>query len=265
MILSFQTYNTCNIVMILSFRTYNTCNTVMILSFRTYNTCNIVMILSFRTYNTCNIVMILSFRTFNTCNIVMIQSFRTYNTCNIVMIPSFRTYNTCNIVMILSFRTYNTCNIVMILSFRTYKSGQTVQTQIRLLIKVYSLQFRLHLLDVLLYGKASLFNFRVTTVNFGVSEFLGVLRYLLYPNFHDSSLASEAEQTGFEYCLVTHPKAGFLMKWLIWAMLWENLFMSYANNKVADQPAYTHSLINTFVVHCLDSIISLVSIFAIYV
>ena len=28
----------------------------------------------------------------------------------------------------------------------------------------------------------------------------------------------------------------------------------YANNKDADQPAYPHSLISTFVVHCLDSI-----------
>ena len=30
--------------------------------------------------------------------------------------------------------------------------------------------------------------------------------------------------------------------------------MSYVNNKGADQPAYPHSLISTFVVHCLDSI-----------
>ena len=38
--------------------------------------------------------------------------------------------------------------------------------------------------------------------------------------------------------------------------------MPYANNKGADQPAYPCSLIRTFVVRCLDSIISLVSIFA---
>ena len=56
--------------------------------------------------------------------------------------------------------------------------GQTVQTQIRLLleeqlIRIYQgLQFRLHLLDAILYGKASLFNFRVTTTNFsGVRNF----------------------------------------------------------------------------------------------
>ena len=36
--------------------------------------------------------------------------------------------------------------------------------------------------------------------------------------------------------------------------------MSYANNKGADQPAHQHSLIIAFIVHCLDSIIPLVSI-----
>ena len=36
--------------------------------------------------------------------------------------------------------------------------------------------------------------------------------------------------------------------------------MSYANNKGADQPAHPRSLISTFVVRCLDSIITLVSI-----
>ena len=36
--------------------------------------------------------------------------------------------------------------------------------------------------------------------------------------------------------------------------------MPYANNKGADQPAHLHSPISTFVVHCLDSIIPLVSI-----
>ena len=45
-----------------------------------------------------------------------------------------------------------------------------------------------------------------------------------------------------------------------WATSWENLFMPYANNKGADQPAHLHSLISTFVVRCLDSIISLDSI-----
>ena len=47
---------------------------------------------------------------------------------------------------------------------------------------------------------------------------------------------------------------------LKWASSWENLFMPYANNKGADQPEHPRSLISTFVVRCLDSIISLVSI-----
>ena len=43
----------------------------------------------------------------------------------------------------------------------------------------------------------------------------------------------------------------------------ENLFMPYANNNGADQPAHPCSLFSTFVVGYLDSVISLVSIFAI--
>ena len=50
---------------------------------------------------------------------------------------------------------------------------------------------------------------------------------------------------------------------IIWATSWENLFMPYANNKGADQPAHPRSLISAFVVHCLDSIIPLVSLFKI--
>ena len=37
-------------------------------------------------------------------------------------------------------------------------------------------------------------------------------------------------------------------------------FMPYANNKGADQPVHPRSLISTFVVHCLGSIMPLVSI-----
>ena len=50
---------------------------------------------------------------------------------------------------------------VMILSFRTDMPGQTVQTQIRLLLEeqsdqgLHCLPFRLHRLDSLLYGRAS--------------------------------------------------------------------------------------------------------------
>ena len=47
---------------------------------------------------------------------------------------------------------------VMILSFRTDRSGQTVQTQIRDQ-GLHCLQFRLHRLGALLFGKATLFKF----------------------------------------------------------------------------------------------------------
>ena len=46
----------------------------------------------------------------------------------------------------------------------------------------------------------------------------------------------------------------------IWATSWKNLFMPYANNKGADQPAHRRIPISTFVIRCLDSIIPLVSI-----
>ena len=36
--------------------------------------------------------------------------------------------------------------------------------------------------------------------------------------------------------------------------------MSYANNKGADQPVHPRSLISAFVVRCLDSVMSLVSV-----
>ena len=36
--------------------------------------------------------------------------------------------------------------------------------------------------------------------------------------------------------------------------------MPYANNKGADQPAHLRSLISTFAVHCLDSMICILAI-----
>ena len=59
----------------------------------------------------------------------------------------------------------NSWTTVMILSFWTDWSEQIVQTQIRLLLEEQSdqglhyLQYCLHLLDALLYGKASSFQF----------------------------------------------------------------------------------------------------------
>ena len=61
---------------------------------------------------------------------------------------------------------------VIILNFRTDRSGQTVQTQIRLLQEEQSdqdlhyLQYCLHLLDTLLFGKTSFSSFRMITAKF---------------------------------------------------------------------------------------------------
>ena len=58
-------------------------------------------------------------------------------------------------------------NTIMILSFRTDRSGQTVQTQIRLLPEEHSdqglhcLLFHLHHFDKIFLGLASLFEFKV--------------------------------------------------------------------------------------------------------
>ena len=72
----------------------------------------------------------------------------------------------------------------MILSLWTDRPGQTVQSQIRLLLEeqsdqgLHSLPFRLHRLDSLLYGRATEFKFKSDNNNlFWVSEYLGNLRY----------------------------------------------------------------------------------------
>ena len=41
----------------------------------------------------------------------------------------------------------------------------------------------------------------------------------------------------------------------IWAPLLESLTLLYANNKGADQPVHPRSLISTFVIHYLESIV----------
>ena len=45
---------------------------------------------------------------------------------------------------------------------------------------------------------------------------------------------------------------------LIWARSWENV--SYENNKGVDQPAHPRSLISTFVVRCLESMIHILAL-----
>ena len=73
----------------------------------------------------------------------------------------------------------------MILSFGTDRSGQTVQTQIRLLEEqsdqgLHYLQFPLHLLAHYSMVAPHCSNFREITTIFWVSEYLGNLRYIEY-------------------------------------------------------------------------------------
>ena len=68
---------------------------------------------------------------------------------------------------------------VMILNFRTDRSGQTVQTQIRLLLEEQSDQ-GLHCLLFHLHVWPLCLNFRRITAKLLASENLGTLRYVLY-------------------------------------------------------------------------------------
>ena len=83
---------------------------------------------------------------------------------------------------------------VMFLSFRTDRSGQTVQTQIRLL-RVYTVCnslciFWMHYSK----GKQSCSTFRVITANFQVSEILGFLQYAPTENLMKSSKCTNIDQ-----------------------------------------------------------------------
>ena len=58
--------------------------------------------------------------------------------------------------------------------------------------------------------------------------------------------AKELTEVSVEWEYLIH--CFLLIVWFTnWAMSWENLFMPYANNKGADQPAHPHSLISAFV------------------
>ena len=94
----------------------------------------------------------------------------------------------------------------MIPSFRTDRSGQTVQTQIRLEEKsdqgLYCLQYRLHPLMQYSTVKPSCSNFRVVTANsLGVRIFkiFTVLYFLATINF--IGIASSKTNPSFQYAL----------------------------------------------------------------
>ena len=63
-------------------------------------------------------------------------------------------------------------------------------------------------------------------------------------------MRNPTQQNGFELLILR----------IIMSHVMRKSVMPYANNKGADQPAHPRSLNSAFMVHCLDSIISLVSI-----
>ena len=81
----------------------------------------------------------------------------------------------------------------------------------------------------------------------------------LYHFSHDNC------QKGYQFCnfdksLKVKKEIRFILLCCqIWAMSWYYLFMPYANNKEADQPAHLHSLIDVFIVCCLDSMIPILA------
>ena len=178
---------------------------------------------------------------------------------------------------------------VIFLSFRTDRSGQTVQTQIRLLlIRVYTVCHSV----CIVWTHSSMVeppssNFRVITTNFwGVRIFR---KFTVLPLVFSTTCTVKIQKFGHPKMCCNHPKSiidlvrkRMHVAWKelpiseikyptlrqpfsdfvcnIWAISWENLFIALVNNKDMDQPVHLHSLISTFVVRCLYSIMPTVAI-----
>ena len=84
--------------------------------------------------------------------------------------------------------------------------------------------------------------------------------------FSLAKISHDLKISFFSLCKVSHLKALiFSLVYILIAFIFEPghekmCLMSYANNKEADQPAHPRSQISAFVVRCLDSVMSLVSV-----
>ena len=94
------------------------------------------------------------------------------------------------------------------LSFRTDRSGQTVQTQIRLLLRVNTVCYFIYIFWThfsMVMPRCS--NFKMITTIFSVSKFLGLLRYGFYCRVrhtkYEDRMANSAnpDQTAPDLCL----------------------------------------------------------------
>ena len=129
-------------------------------------------------------------------------------------------------------------------------------------------QVRMNLLAFSLEGTNSVYNSERISDYIAAALFLYSLNWaegLLVPQQQDTigktkTLKIVNSQRQLVWETVWKTKQTYIHTWMKWATSWENLFMPYANNKGADQPAHPRSLINSFVVRCLDSIIPLVSL-----
>ena len=83
--------------------------------------------------------------------------------------------------------------------------------------------------------------------------------YLFFWTYQSTS--TQASSVGWRFSIpnTANSENNYRNTFIIWATSWENLFMPYANDKGADQPAQPCSLISTLVVCWLDSIISIVA------
>ena len=91
----------------------------------------------------------------------------------------------------------------------------------------------------------------------------GLITWFLTPtSLGFSQLQTKLEMSAIILTDSTNKKC--LLCFIIWATSWKNLFLQYANNKGADQPAHPRSLIrrsliSTFVIRCWDGIIPILA------
>ena len=73
---------------------------------------------------------------------------------------------------------------------------------------------------------------------------------LLFPSYWHSFWSRSYQRLVMVKLITTSVRKRNKETCLKWKMLWENMFMSYAKNKDADQSTHLHSLISVFVIHC---------------
>ena len=95
----------------------------------------------------------------------------------------------------------------------------------------------------------------------GKTDLFQTARWFLLENtVSDSKMVSPWNYFHPTHLIGSAKKSEIILKSWYLRLSWENLFLPYANNKGADKPAHSCSLISTFVFRCLDCIIPLVSI-----